>query len=442
MGSEFSPSTANTTMATLRSASEMLLTFESAFSNDTQVDFGQLQALADTRITQGILFGTRIGTSVLTIITLYMVSKNRKTPIFISNFVSLFLVALHSALYLGYLTTPFASLTFNLTLFPDLIPRSNLHLFAVTNVVQVLLVAAVEASLILQVRIIFHSNTLKPVGRVLVALSSVLAAATTVLFFVSAVKSIRSVYADVLAIQDTLFFNLATIMLATSVNFMTLLLTVKLVLAIRSRRFLGLKQFDSFHILLIMSFQTLVFPSLLLILSYALNGKKGTNTLSTLATLLVTLSLPLSSMWATSANNSPRPSSVNTRFSPCLSDNGSSKFDNHSLFSHSMNSTAYQRHEDRAYDLYPISRSGNIDEDYGYGMEPLDKDNCRTLAVSVKSGDTSPGSSSHGELSRLPSSDANQQTLETLEHAIQAGSFTPNTVDDEAARSFWANAKP
>ncbi|CUS25089.1 LAQU0S26e00782g1_1 [Lachancea quebecensis] len=429
-------------MAALHSASEMLLTFQSSFSNETQVDFGQLQALADTRITQGILFGTRIGTSILTIITLYMVSKNRRTPIFISNFVSLFFVGLHSALYLGYLTTPFASLTFNMTLFPDLIPRSNLHLFAATNVIQVLLVAAVEASLILQVRIIFHSNTLKPVGRTLVALSTVLATATTVLFLVSAVKSIKSVYADVLAVQETLYFNLATIMLATSVNFMTLLLTVKLVLAIRSRRFLGLKQFDSFHILLIMSFQTMIFPSLLLILSYALNGKKGTDTLSTLATLLVTLSLPLSSMWATSANNSLRPSSVNTRFSPCLSDSGGSKFDNHSLFSHSMNSTTYQRNEERAYDLYPISRSGNTNEDYGYGMESLDKDNCRTLAVSIKSGDTSPGSSSNGELSRLPTSDSRQHTLDALERTIQAGAFTPNTVDDEAARSFWANAKP
>lgn len=373
-----------------------------------------------------------------------MVSKNRKTPIFISNLVSLFFVVFHSALYLGYLSTPFASLTFNLTLFPELIHRSDVHLFAATNIAQVLLVAAVEASLILQVRIIFYSDTYKPVGRILVAISTLLATVTTVLFLVSAIKSIKSVYADLLSLQDSLYFNLATIMLATSVNFMTLLLTVKLVLAVRSRRFLGLKQFDSFHILLIMSFQTMIFPSILLILSYALNGRKGTNTLSTLATLLVTLSLPLSSMWATSANNSSRPSSINTRFSPSLYEDSSNKYDDRSSYSHSMKSSGYRRGHNRAYDLYPTSRSDSSTDDCDYGMQSLDKHNCQTLAVSINTGDSTPESSRHradvGEFSRVCNDDV-QQTLECLEHVIGPGARTPNTLDDEAASKFWSGTK-
>ena len=44
---------------------------------------------------------------------------------------------------------------------------------------------------------------------------------------------------------------------------MTILLIGKLIIAIRTRRYLGLKQFDSFHILLIGFSQTLIIPSII-----------------------------------------------------------------------------------------------------------------------------------------------------------------------------------
>ncbi len=66
---------------------------------------------------------------------------------------------------------------------------------------------------------------------------------------------------------DATIYNAAIICLASSINFMTLLLIYKLAHAIKSRRFLGLKQFDSFHILLIMSSQSLIIPSILYILA-------------------------------------------------------------------------------------------------------------------------------------------------------------------------------
>ncbi|SCU81401.1 LANO_0B02960g1_1 [Lachancea nothofagi CBS 11611] len=412
---------------------DILVTFQNLSGAQAQVDAQQLQDVVNRRIALGILYGTRIGAAVITIVILLMVSKNRKTPIFISNQISLLLIVIQSGVYLGYLFSPFASVSFTIASLPDTIPNSNLRLFSAANIFQVLLVAAVEASLILQVRIIFKSDTFKTVGRVLVAISTALAIATIAMFLVSAVKSITAIYSDVQAAADTIYFNIAVILQSTSINFMTLLLTVKLVLAVRSRRFLGLKQFDSFHILAIMSFQTLIFPSLLFILAYALSGNQGTSSLNSIAVLLVTLSLPLSSMWATSANNACRPSSLNTYFAPSIYDGTSTKTDDRSIFSQPARSSGYQRSYEQAYDLYPVVKADPTQHEYNYDVQGMDKANFQTLAVSINTAGNSSTSSKFNQ--------DKQPELGHLERAIESGVYTPNTLDDEDARNFWSGTK-
>ncbi|SCU78539.1 LADA_0A06128g1_1 [Lachancea dasiensis] len=409
---------------------DVMVVFQSLSGDQVGVSAQQLQGVVDSRITQGVIFGTRIGAAVITIVILMMVSKNRKTPIFISNQISLLLVVIQSALYLGYLFSPFASISFTIALLPNNIPKSDIHLFAAANIFQVLLVAAIEASLILQVRIIFKSDTLKALARALVGFSSALAAATVAVYLVSAIKSISAIYASAEALPDTVFFNVGVILQSSSINFMTLLLTIKLALAVRSRRFLGLKQFDSFHILAIMSFQTLIFPSLLFILAYALSGVKGTNSLNSIAVLLVTLSLPMSSMWATSANNATRPSSLNTSFTPSIYDACSAKMDDRSLCS-----SGHDRANRQAYELYPISRDSNFRQCYAYDMPDGEKANLQSLAASLS---TAGGSLSSGK----PHHKNQQQSLDQLERVIEPGAYTPNTLDDEEARNFWSGTKP
>ncbi|SCU77937.1 LAME_0A02740g1_1 [Lachancea meyersii CBS 8951] len=413
---------------------DVLVTFQSLSGEQISLDCQQMQTVVNRRITQGVLFGTRIGAAVITIVILLMVSKNRKTPIFISNQISLLLVVLQSALYLGYLFSPFASIGFTVALMPDAIPTSNLHLFAATNIFQVLLAAAIEASLILQVRIIFKSDTLKTAGRVLVAIASALALATVIIFLVSAIKSISAIYGSIDGLPDTVFFNIGVILQSTSINFMTVLLAVKLVLAVRSRRFLGLKQFDSFHILAIMSFQTLIFPSILFILAYALPESQGTSSLNSIAVLLVTLSLPLSSMWATSANNGYRPSSLNTSFSPSIYDGSPGKADDRSLYSQSGRSSGFQQSNCQANELFPMARTGDLHHGYNYNMGDLEKANCHSLAVSLH---TAGGSS----LSSDQNQNGQQRRLEQLERVVESGAYTPNTLDDEDARNFWSGTK-
>lgn len=301
-----------------------LLTFTSIYGDDTMVTFEDLQFVMSTKITQGILFGVKVGAASLTLIIMLMISKRRTSPIFIMNQLCLGFTILHASFFFRYILAGYGSITYTLTLFPQLISSNDRHVFAAANIIEILLVASIEASLVFQVNVMFSGSSHRKLSWLLVSFSLGLALATVGLYFATAIKMISNTYKNQFH-SDPLYFNVSLFLLGASVLLMTLMLTVKLVLAIRSRRFLGLKQFDSFHILLIMSCQTLVAPSVLFILGFVLNPKTGNELLITVAQLLVVLSLPLSSMWATAANDAPSGSSMSSKESIYGSDSLYSK---------------------------------------------------------------------------------------------------------------------
>ncbi|QID79306.1 pheromone alpha factor receptor [Saccharomyces pastorianus] len=303
--SDAAPSLSNLFYDPTYNPGQSTINYTSIYGNGSTITFDELQGLVNSTVTQAIMFGVRCGAAALTLIVMWMTSRSRKTPIFIINQVSLFLIILHSALYFKYLLSNYSSVTYALTGFPQFISRGDVHVYGATNIIQVLLVASIETSLVFQMKVIFTGDNFKRIGLMLTSISFTLGIATVTMYFVSAVKGMIVTYNDVSATQDK-YFNASTILLASSINFMSFVLVVKLILAIRSRRFLGLKQFDSFHILLIMSCQSLLVPSIIFILAYSLKPNQGTDVLTTVATLLAVLSLPLSSMWATAANNASK----------------------------------------------------------------------------------------------------------------------------------------
>ena len=218
---------------------ESLLTYVSIYSNETTISFQNLQDQVRTTMNQAIVFGTRIGAAGLACIVLWMVSKNKKTPIFIINQTTLVLTIIQSSVYLGYLLHNFAGVPFLLTLFPQLIHKSDIHLVGAANILQCLLVTSIETSLVFQVRVIFKSDNEKRIGNILSGISAALGFTTVVMWFVTAIKYLVEFYVDPMKRIDKLYFNVSTILLASSINFMTILLSVKLIMAIRARRFLG-----------------------------------------------------------------------------------------------------------------------------------------------------------------------------------------------------------
>lgn len=301
------------------------ITFSSIYGENTMVQFKDVQMVVNKRVTEAIMFGVKVGAASLTLIIMWIISKKRTTPIFIINQSSLFFTIMHASLYFGYLLSGYGGIVYNMTSFPQLITSNDIHVYAVTNIFEVLLVASIEISLVFQVKVMFANNISRRWTWCLMAVSIAMALATVGLYFATAVELIRAAYGGH-SVNHHIFYNVSLILLASSVNLMTLMLVVKLILAIRSRRFLGLKQFDSFHILLIMSCQTLIAPSILFILGWTLEPRTGNEVLITVGQLLIVLSLPLSSMWATAANNtSSSSSSMSCNDSSFGSDNLHSK---------------------------------------------------------------------------------------------------------------------
>lgn len=301
----------------------ILLSYESAHSMETQISFGELQSFFNRKMNQSIIYGTRIGAAAVAILILWMVTKNKRSPIFIINQFTLLIIVLHSALFLKYLASPYSSAIYTFTYFPQLVHRSNIYVSGAVNMLEVVLIALVEISLVYQVYTIFKSSENRKMTVAWISLSSALGLATIGTYFATAVISMLNIYEKSYSTSDSKLFNVSVILLASSINVMTLLLSLKLFFAVRARRFLGLKQFDTFHILLIMSAQSLIIPSILYILSYALPAKDGTSNLAAIATLIVVLSLPLSSMWASSTNNSSQVNTFNPNAAATYTDNGS-----------------------------------------------------------------------------------------------------------------------
>ena len=279
------------------------LTYVSVYGSGTQVTFNELQAIVNKKITEAIVFGVRCGASCLMIIITWLITQRKRTAIFIINQTSLFLILLHSALYFKYLLSSISSLAYTLTYFPQAVTRNDVHVYGATNIIEVLLVASIEISLAYQVKIVFSGQNFRKLGHSVLCLSTLLGLSTIVMFAYTAIHGIARTYAGEPTQHLAKYFNISTILLASSINLMTLILIIKLILAIRSRRFLGLRQFDTFYILLIVSVHSLISPSILFILSYSLPPNHGTDVLVTVATLLVVLSLPFSSMWANARNN-------------------------------------------------------------------------------------------------------------------------------------------
>ncbi|ODV84100.1 hypothetical protein CANARDRAFT_177263 [[Candida] arabinofermentans NRRL YB-2248] len=270
---------------------------------DTQIHFYDLDEYLQTRIELAVVFGVRIGLAALAIPITYIISKNKKSALFILNECCLFTLFLHSILYASTMTKAYNSITayFSLYIYIDK-PASNL--VAATNAIYILLIILVEMSMVYQVHIIFRSpsNKIKSLGFIATGVSGLLGLTTIGLYFGYASMANIALF-DINYSQPGWIMNAALICFSCSSCIMTLLLSFKLFFAIRTRRFLGLKQFGIFHILLIMSCQTMIVPTLLIFLSFSDMGTHNHTyqSLSALGTTLITISLPVTTMWANSS---------------------------------------------------------------------------------------------------------------------------------------------
>lgn len=399
------------------------VSFLSAFgATNVTMDIIQDQINIQTR--DSIVFGVCLGSSIITFIVMWLVSKNRKTPIFILNQISLVLIIIHSSFYLKYLFSYPSSIVYYLTEFQQPFTAYDRHISAAADMFKMLLVTTIEFSLVFQVRIMFASDNFKRLGNILLASSIVIGLATSAVFLASVSMLIKESYTGI-PTRGEKIYNISNILFASSINFMTFILMIKLVWAIRARRFLGLKQFDSFHILLIMTCHSMVIPSILTILAYALHS--NADVLVSLSTLLVVLSLPLSAIWAASANTTSSQKNITQDFDPendGFYPNGSESFMNESL---TTNPT--KKFHSKFTDKFLFNNQNNTNDFQTNGnknglgrnsvLSPLDTYMEKRTVYELKN-------------KRL------EQMIELDDEShVNLHAYTPDTQDDLEARKFW-----
>lgn len=277
-------------------------------------------------IKHGIIFGSAIGLCAVFMIMLCLFSSRRKSVFFILNQLNLTLMIIRSALHLNYLLGPFNTINYVIA---REVPHNAYKAYMVSvaaNGIQVPLTATILISLVFQINQIFKSPEMRLIRFAVVGVMSSLSAVVVALYLYKSVIFAQDSKVDYdrhYTPKPTVNWvnNLPFVMFSVAVNLCSITLLAKLIVAIKLRKKLGLRSFDTFHILFIVSSQTLVIPSVLDIVNYGVIAEN--DILITCAYLLTVLSLPLSSMWATSAHNISLSSSSSTLLSMLSRENSS-----------------------------------------------------------------------------------------------------------------------
>ncbi|CAK9437026.1 uncharacterized protein LODBEIA_P14900 [Lodderomyces beijingensis] len=232
--------------------------------------------------------------------------KMKRSFLFLLNIGILLATIFRSACYLNYYTSNLAGISYTFT---GIYNDESFASSDAANGFLTIMFVLIQTSLCYQIYVMFKTTTLKYWGYAASALAGLLSLTTLgtqIARSVLAHQNFASATSSSSVSFTASWMDVPTILFAVSVNIMTLLLLFKLGLAIKTRRYLGLKQFDGFHILFIMSTQTLIIPSILLFIHYFSSTTQSAPILVNIAYMSVVIFLPMSSLWAQTANNSRR----------------------------------------------------------------------------------------------------------------------------------------
>ncbi|WLF79170.1 pheromone alpha factor receptor [Lodderomyces elongisporus] len=357
-----------------------------------QVPFSEFDSFHKDQLIGVIILGVTIGAcSLLLILLLGMLYKSRekywKSLLFMLNVCILAATILRSGCFLDYYLSDLASISYTFT---GVYNGTSFASSDAANVFKTIMFALIETSLTFQVYVMFQGTTWKNWGHAVTALSGLLSVASVAFQIYTTILSHNNFNATISGtgtLTSGVWMDLPTLLFAASINFMTILLLFKLGMAIRQRRYLGLKQFDGFHILFIMFTQTLFIPSILLVIHYFYQAMSGPFIIN-MALFLVVAFLPLSSLWAQTANttkkieSSPSMSFITRRKSEDESPSAANDEDRLRKFTTTLdlsgnknnttnnNNNSNNINNNMSNINYPSTGSGEDDKSFIFEMEP------------------------------------------------------------------------
>jgi len=208
-----------------------------------------------------VVYGSQLGASVLMLFVILITTRDtkRRSPIFILNVLSLLLSFLRSLLQILYWVGPWNEAYRYLAYDYSTVPKSAYDNSAAAVVLTLLLLIAIEASLVLQTNIVCLN--LLPLLRWGVVVFSILITLLTV--SVRLAFSVRNIQGILKAVYlpDTKMLGQASLITETaSIWFFCLIFVAKLAWTLYQRRKMGLKQWGPMQIICIMGGCTMIIP--------------------------------------------------------------------------------------------------------------------------------------------------------------------------------------
>ncbi|KAL8853467.1 MAG: hypothetical protein Q9221_001625 [Calogaya cf. arnoldii] len=258
-----------------------------------------------------INYAAQLGACLLFLIVLLLLTKpdKRSSPIFAINAVALTLNFLRTLLQCLYFTGPFNEVYAYFTVDYSRVSPSDYANQVATTVLTWILLICVKASLLLQVQVVCITVE-RFYRRLILAFSLVvagLAIGFRLAFCIENAKSILSL--------ESLFplrwlASATNITTSISICWFCAAFITKLGFALDQRKKLGVGSFGPMQIIFIMGCQTLIIPAIFSIIQYFVDLPSMDSNVLT----LVTIFLPLSSLWASASVDNRKKSLEKPKF--------------------------------------------------------------------------------------------------------------------------------
>ncbi|KAG4306027.1 hypothetical protein PORY_000015 [Pneumocystis oryctolagi] len=258
-------------------------------------------AFSLSRAQTSMIFSAQCAMSALLALVLLLTSKREKakTLLFFLNIGGLTAVFIRACLQCAYLSGTWTSYSVQFLGEFELLSQSDFYISVIASCMPIFIILFIELSLLTQIRVIYATH--KKLQTFLTIIFSIMTIIVITFWVISAVQN------SVAILSQTHFGNrgiwgapwpytAARISFAFSISTGCIIFVLKLFSAIYRRHKMGLKEFGPIQIIFIMSCQTLIIPTIFVIIDFWLE----ITGFSSLTQAFVVMSLPLSSLWASS----------------------------------------------------------------------------------------------------------------------------------------------
>ncbi|KAL2825014.1 fungal pheromone mating factor STE2 GPCR-domain-containing protein [Aspergillus cavernicola] len=293
--------------------------FHDADGNPIEVPIGLVDAFAQYPVRICINYGAQLGASIILLLILLLLTKSEKRSsyVFYLNCLALLLNVGRLICSAVVFTSPWTRAYAFFAHDYSRVPASAYANSILGVIFGALLLTAIEISLVNQVQVVC-ANLRRIYRRALFGASIIIGIIPVAFRYWLAVQNIKNIIHAADPVPLNGLESTCNILLTVSVCFFCAVFVTKLGFAIRLRRELGLTDFGPMKAIFIMGCQTMVIPAIFSIMHYFVDIPE----LSTNVMTLVTLSLPLSSIWAGTTLGKPSNTAPDRNFWQVLSFSG------------------------------------------------------------------------------------------------------------------------